>query len=159
MPTDTSPRDTVPRMTDIEHEASRLRLVVARLQRLIRQHGTNGLNLAEGSCLAVIDRHGPLSLTEIASRENLSAPSVTKIVARLEHQKLIERLSDPTDRRVSLITTSKAGAGLLSSNRAERTAYLNERLSELAPDDLDLLLAALPVMETLASEHDRRESG
>ena len=44
--------------------AVRLRLAVARLQRLIRQQATGNLNLAEASCLAIIDRHGPLSLTE-----------------------------------------------------------------------------------------------
>ena len=68
-----------------------------------------GLNLAEGSCLAIIDRHGPLSLSDVASRENLSAPTITKIVTRLENQGLIERLADPTDRRVSLVAVSKRG--------------------------------------------------
>ena len=133
--------------------AARLRLAVARLQRIVRQQAMGGLNLAEGSCLAIIDRHGPLSLSDVASRENLSAPTITKIVMRLENQGLIERLADPTDRRVSLVAVSKNGATLLERVRSSRTAYLHRKLRELSEKDLGLLLAALPVLEALATEH------
>jgi DNA-binding MarR family transcriptional regulator len=134
--------------------AARLRLAVARLQRIVRQQAMGGLNLAEGSCLAIIDRHGPLSLSDVASRENLSAPTVTKIATRLEGQGLIERLTDPTDRRVSLVSVSKRGAALLDQLRSGRTAYLHRKLRELSTDDLNRLLAALPVLESLATEHE-----
>ncbi len=133
--------------------AARLRLAVARLQRIVRQQAMGGLNLAEGSCLAIIDRHGPLSLSDVASRENLSAPTITKIVMRLENQGLIERLSDPTDRRVSLVAVSKKGAALLERVRSSRTAYLHRKLRELGDEDLARLVAALPVLEVLATEH------
>ena len=136
--------------------AARLRLAVARLQRIVRQQAMGGLNLAEGSCLAVIDRHGPLPLSDVASRENLSAPTVTKIVTRLESQGLIERLGDPLDRRVSLVSVSKHGAALLDGLRSSRTAYLHRRLRQLSDDDLARLLAALPVLESLATEHTER---
>ena len=133
--------------------AARLRLAVARLQRIVRQQAMGGLNLAEGSCLAIIDRHGPLSLSDVASRENLSAPTITKIVTRLENQGLIERLTDPSDRRVSLVAVSRKGTALLERIRSSRTAYLDRRLIELTEDDRARLLAALPVLELLASEH------
>lgn len=133
--------------------AARLRLAVARLQRIVRQQAMGGLNLAEGSCLAIIDRHGPLSLSDVASRENLSAPTITKIVTRLEGQGLIDRLADPTDRRVSLVAVSKKGAALLERVRSSRTAYLHRKLRELTYEDLSRLLAALPVLEALATEH------
>ena len=133
--------------------AARLRLAVARLQRIVRQQAMGGLNLAEGSCLAIIDRHGPMSLSDVASRENLSAPTITKIVIRLERQGLIERLADPTDRRVSLVAVSKQGAALLERLRSSRTAYLHRKLSELSDRRSHRLLAALPVLEDLASEH------
>ncbi|HKY47335.1 MAG TPA: MarR family transcriptional regulator [Acidimicrobiia bacterium] len=133
--------------------AARLRLAVARLQRIVRQQAMGGLNLAEGSCLAIIDRHGPLSLSDVASRENLSAPTITKIVTRLEAEGLIERLADPADRRVTLVAVSNDGAGLLERVRSSRTAYLHRKLRELSDEDLNRLLAALPVLEALASEH------
>ena len=138
--------------------AARLRLTVARLQRIVRQQAMGGLNLAEGSCLAIIDRQGPLSLSDVASRENLSAPTISKIVTRLEDLGLIERLADPTDRRVSLVAVSKDGAALLEQVRSSRTAYLHRKLSELSDDDLSRLLGALPVLEALATEHPEVDS-
>ena len=144
------PKAPVPPTSDL---AGRLRLAVARLQRIVRQQAMGDLNLAEGSCLAIIDRHGPLSLSDVASRENLSAPTITKIVTRLENQGLIERLTDPSDRRVSLVAVSRKGSALLERLRSSRTAYLHRRLIELSDDDRARLLAALPVLESLASEH------
>ena len=117
-----------------------------------------GLNLAEASCLAIIDRHGPMPLSDVASRENLSAPTVTKIVVRLEREGLIERLDDPSDRRVSLVAVSKHGAALLERLRSSRTAYLHRKLRELSAEDLHRLLEALPVLESLASEHEEERS-
>ena len=148
------PKAPTPPGSDV---AARLRLAVARLQRIVRQQAMGGLNLAEGSCLAIIDRHGPLSLSDVASRENLSAPTITKIVTRLETQGLIDRLTEPSDRRVSLVAVSKKGSALLDRIRSSRTAYLDRRLTELSQDDRARLLAALPVLEALASEHIESE--
>ena len=148
------PEAPTPPTSDV---AARLRLAVARLQRIVRQQAMGGLNLAEGSCLAIIDRHGPVSLSDVASRENLSAPTITKIVTRLENQGLIERLADPSDRRVSLVAVSRKGSALLERLRSSRTAYLDRRLIELSQDDRARLLAALPVLEALASEHIESE--
>ena len=86
-----------------------------------------------------------------------SAPTITKIVTRLEGQGLIERLADPTDRRVSLVAVSKNGAALLEQVRSSRTAYLHRKLRELGDEDLSSLLAALPVLEALATEHTEQD--
>jgi len=146
----TSPSKSETATSDV---AARLRLAVARLQRIVRQQAMGGLNLAEGSCLAIIDRHGPLSMSEVASRENLSAPTITKIVTRLESQGLIERLGDPADRRISLVAVSREGAALLERLRSSRTAYLHRKLSELSDEDLNRIVSALPVLESMATEH------
>ena len=137
--------------TDLE-TAARLRLVVARMQRLLRSQEMGGLSLTEASCLAVIGRRGPLPLNEIGASEHLSAPSVTKTVTRMEEAGLIDRLADPTDRRVSLVTLSKEGRALFDQIRSRRNAFLLLRLKELAPADLEAIEQALPILEQLAEE-------
>lgn len=136
--------------------AARLRLVVARIHRILRQQATGGLGLAELSCMALINRRGPLPLGEIAARENLSAPTVTKTIARLERRGYIDRLSDPADRRVSLISLSPKGRALVEDVRSRRTAYLNKRLQELDASEMSTLLKALPILEALANEDHPR---
>ena len=137
--------------TDLE-TAARLRLVVARMQRLLRSQEMGGLSLTEASCLAVIGRRGPVPLNEIAASEHLSPPSVTKTITRMEGVGLIDRLTDPTDRRVSLVTLSRKGRALLDQIRSRRNAFLLLRLHELSPADLESVEQALPVLERLAAE-------
>ncbi len=137
--------------TDLE-TAARLRLAVARLQRLLRSQEMGGLSLTEASCLAIIGRRGPMPLNEIAASEHLSAPSVTKTITRMEEAGLIDRLTDPTDRRVSLVTLSKKGSALVDQIRSRRNAFLLLRLQELSPTDLAAIEQALPILERLSAE-------
>lgn len=134
--------------------SSRLRQTVARLQRILRQQAMGGLNLTQISCLATIGREGPLPLGEVSTRENLSAPFVTKIVTKLEDLGLVKRTTVPGDRRVSLVSTTPAGSALLEEVRTRRTAYLNRRLSRLDPAEIEALIAALPILELLATEDE-----
>jgi DNA-binding MarR family transcriptional regulator len=113
-----------------------------------------GLNLTQISCLATIGREGPLPLGEVASRENLSAPFVTKIVTKLEDLGLVERAAVPGDRRVSMVSTTSDGKALLEEVRTRRTAYLNRRLSRLDSHEIEALIAALPILERLATEDE-----
>ncbi|HEX5722963.1 MAG TPA: MarR family transcriptional regulator [Acidimicrobiia bacterium] len=137
--------------TDLE-TAARLRLAVARLQRLLRSQEMGGLSLTEASCLAIIGRRGPMPLNEIAASEHLSASSVTKTITRMEEAGLIDRLTDPTDRRVSLVTLSKKGSALVDQIRSRRNAFLLLRLQELSPTDLAAIEQALPILERLSAE-------
>jgi DNA-binding MarR family transcriptional regulator len=122
------------------------------MQRLLRNQEMGGLSLTEASCLAVIGRQGPLPLNEIAASEHLSAPSVTKTVARLEKAGLIDRVADPTDRRVSLVSLTKKGAALVDQIRSRRNAFLLLRLHELSPSDLRAVEEALPILERFVAE-------
>lgn len=137
---------------DTTDAAARLRLVVARLHRILRHQSMGGLGLTELSCLALVNRLGPMPLGEIALRENLSAPTVTKTIARLDAKGYIDRLGDPSDRRVSLISLSPRGIALLEEVRSRRTAYLHQRLQQLDRSDLSTLLRALPILEELTVE-------
>ncbi|HEY7584751.1 MAG TPA: MarR family transcriptional regulator [Acidimicrobiia bacterium] len=137
--------------TDLE-TAARLRLAVARMQRLLRSQEMGGLSLTEASCLAIIGRKGPMPLNEIAASEHLSAPAVTKTITRMEDAGLIDRLTDPTDRRVSLVTLSKKGRALVDQIRSRRNAFLLLRLQDLSPADLEAIEQALPILERLSAE-------
>ena len=148
----------VRQIPDTVDAAARLRLVVARMHRILRQQTTGGLSLTELSCLALVSRLGPMPLGEIAVQENLSAPTVTKTIARLEAKGYIDRLGDPSDRRVSLISLSARGIALVEEVRSRRTAYLNQRLRQLEASEMATLLEALPILEGLTREETEGQS-
>ncbi|MDP9028224.1 MAG: MarR family transcriptional regulator, partial [Actinomycetota bacterium] len=64
-------------------DAERLTLVVGRLNRRL-QAATGGLSHGLLSTLAVLTKHGPLRLSDLAQLEDVSAPSMTRTIAELE---------------------------------------------------------------------------
>src|SRR3954452_6715627 len=113
--------------------AHRLRPVLTRLARRMRQEASGDLSPTQGAALATIDCHGPLTPSELAARERIQRPTATRVLARLEEAGLIERTADPTDRRSSLVTSTDAGHALLDAVRDRKDAYLAQRLDLLSP--------------------------
>src|ERR671917_236806 len=102
------------RTTSADQElATRLRLAVTRSARRLRQAAGTDLSPSLTAALATIERHGPLTPSELAARERVQRPTVTRIACRLEEEGLVTRAPDPTDRRSALITVSPAGRQVL----------------------------------------------
>src|SRR4051812_32565759 len=135
--------------TDLAH---RLRPVLTRLARRMRQEASGDLSPTQGAALATIDGHGPLTPSELAVRERIQRPTATRVLARLEEAGLVERTADPADRRSSLITTTAAGHDLLDTVRDRKDAYLARRLDTLSPEDLAALERAAGILERMLEE-------
>src|SRR4029079_18397704 len=93
--------------------AVRLRLVIARTARRLRQEAGEELSPSQAAALATIDRHGPLTPSELATRERIQRPTATRVIARLEEAGLVDRTSDPDDRRSCLVGVAPEGHRLL----------------------------------------------
>src|SRR3954463_12132659 len=89
--------------------AARLRLDIARMARRLRQEAGAELSPSATAALATIERHGPLTPSELAARERVQRPTVPRVVARLEEAGLIDRAGDPADRRSCLLSISAGG--------------------------------------------------
>jgi DNA-binding MarR family transcriptional regulator len=97
--------------------AHRLRPVIARLGRRMRQEAGGELSPSQGAALTTIACHGPLTPSELAQRERIQRPTATRVLARLEEAGLLERAADPVDRRSSLVSATPAGHALLAAQR------------------------------------------
>src|SRR3954453_15456915 len=100
--------------------APRLRPVIARLGRRMRQEGGGELSPSQGAALTTIACHGPLTPSELAVRERAQPPPATRVPARLEAAGLLQRAADPADRRSSLISATAAGHALLAAQRERK---------------------------------------
>jgi DNA-binding MarR family transcriptional regulator len=145
---------TLPPVTAITSPTlgSQLRLAVLRLSRRLRQQAAGEVTASQLSALAVLAKHGELSLGELAAIERIAPPSMTRIAARLEEQGLLERRVDAVDRRVARVAVSPAGEALLVETRTRRDAFLAARLQDLSPEERSILARAIPLLERLASE-------
>jgi DNA-binding MarR family transcriptional regulator len=136
--------------------AVRLRLAIARTARRLRQEAGEELSPSQTTALATIDRHGPLTPSELAVRERIQRPTVTRIVARLEEDGLVQRTRDPQDGRSSLVALTTAGRELLARGRTRKDAYLARRLRELDAEERASLHHAAAILERLLEEESRR---
>jgi DNA-binding MarR family transcriptional regulator len=136
--------------------AVRLRLAIARTARRLRQEAGEELSPSQTAALATIDRHGPLTPSELAVRERIQRPTVTRIIARLEARGLVQRARDPQDGRSSLVALTPAGRELLARGRTRKDAYLARRLRELDAEERATLQRAAAILERLLEEEARR---
>ena len=137
--------------TDAE-TAARLRLVISRLARAVRQHGAAGLTPSQVSALATIEEFGPIRMSDLAGYELIGAPVATRVVSSLQELGLVQKAHGSTDGRVSLIELSDAGREMLAELWGERAAGLTARIERLQPEQVAVLTAALPVLETLVRD-------
>ncbi len=71
------------------------------------------LNLSEASVLAYVAEHGALSQTQIAKSLGLGRAATGALIDALEGRALVQRQTDPDDRRVWLVEITIAGKELL----------------------------------------------
>ena len=139
---------TIPEAPEVQEElAPRLRWAITRMARRLRQEAGTDLGPSQTAALATIERHGPLSPSELAKRERIQRPTATRIVRHLEGAGLLERVRDPEDGRASILSVTPEGRQLLRRLRARKTAYLAKRLDGLGPEDRLTLERAAELLE------------
>src|SRR4051794_13869134 len=132
--------------------AAHLRLAVARTNRRLRQEAGSGLSPSLTAALATVERHGPLTPSELAVRERIQRPTATRLIAKLEEAELVARTADPLDGRSSLIALTPAGAALLRELRTRKDAFLAQPLRKLPAEDRATLARAAELLEGLLEQ-------
>ena len=131
--------------------ATQLRMSVMRLGRRLRQQRPDDrLTPSQIAALSTLDRDGALSLGELAAREHVQPPSMTRITGALEELGLVTRTPHATDKRQVLFGVTPEGHRLLQEDRKRRDQWLCQRLKEFTPEEVDALRAAAPLLERLA---------
>jgi DNA-binding MarR family transcriptional regulator len=123
---------------------------IARIQSHTRREiARSGASLAQGRTLATLERDGPRSLTELAAIEQVSQPSMSYLVSRLELKGHVRRSADSDDGRIAVVSITGAGRGALRHLLKPRTKLLAEHLAQLPAGEVAALEAALPVLDHL----------
>ena len=137
------------RVSDLSGLAARLRLVITRTARRLRQEAGTDLGPSQTAALATIGRQGLITPSELASIERIQRPSATRIVSRLEEAGLVERIADPSDGRSVTVSVTADGREVLRKLRTRKNAYLARRLRNLDDDELETLARAAEILERL----------
>lgn len=141
----------------MEHEdTARLYLAVGRLTRSLRRIGSGSSELGHGavSALFTLVNAGPMRLGDLAAREGVAPPTLSRIVASLVDGGYVRREPDPLDGRASLVTATDDGRRVASGLYSIRLRELQRRMDRMSPEQRTALLGALPALEALVAEDD-----
>lgn len=126
---------------------------LVRLTRMLRRSGTElpgTLSTTSVTTLSELERGGPRRITELAAHERVSQPAMTQLITRLQRSGLVERTTDPQDRRVVRISLTEAGRTALAERRSGHAARLAALQRQLSPAHREALRAAAPALEALS---------
>jgi DNA-binding MarR family transcriptional regulator len=133
-----------------EPVATRLHSAAIQLLRMLRREDdATGLTAPRLSVLSVVVFAGPRTLGELAAAEQVKPPTMTRLVAALERQKLVRRVPDADDGRVTRIAPTEKGRSLLLRGRGRRVAALARAMASLKPDELQTLENAATLIESI----------
>lgn len=144
---------TTSRRTRNEDLADRLHSAAIHLLRTLRRvDDETGLTAPRLSVLSVLVFAGPRTLGQLATAEQVRPPTMTRLVAALEEDGFVRRSPHKTDGRVTIISATKKGAGLMWLGRSRRVASLAARLDALTRKELTELNDAATLIERVAGK-------
>jgi DNA-binding MarR family transcriptional regulator len=125
---------------------------VARLNRLASQRARIPLPSAQGRLLSTIEDQGAARISDLATLDHCSQPTMTMQVRRLEDAGLVSRTVDPDDARAVLIRITPEGVDMLRRVRVDRGAAIDPYLERLNDADRQTLDDAVRVMRKLLED-------
>lgn len=143
--------------TDVVAIADALRPVLLRISRELRREArAEGASPEQISLLVSIKYSPGIGVRELAARERVSPPAMTKHVDRLERDGLVTRTQSADDRRRVGLDLTEEGRRVLRRVRSRRTAWLASRLAALEASERAAVEAAIEPLLRLMPAEDAR---
>lgn len=140
-------------MPDSDALAADLSLAVMRLARQLRfRNASSPVSLTQLSALTTLANEGAMTPGALAIRERVRPPSMTRVIASLADDGLVDRAPHPVDGRQVLVSVSEAGAELVKAARRARQEWLAGRLATLDDGQRDALRNAADLISALVDE-------
>lgn len=137
-------------MTTNQELGSDLTLYAARLVRLLRRERPQPVGMR---VLSVLDEAGPLGVTQLATIDQCSQPTMSGTVNGLVERGWVTKRPDPDDARSSRVDLTDGGRRVLAETRRANGSLVAERLTASGLPDHDLA-TAVAVLRTIL-EHDK----
>ena len=135
---------------NLEHLASELNSVAIHLVRRLRRSDESlGITPSRLSALSVLVFGGPCSLNELAAAEQVSGPTMSRLVAALEADGLVRREPHATDARAVRLSATAAGRRVMERGRRARVERLAAELRRLTPAERRTIAQATRLLRDL----------
>ena len=125
------------------------------LRRLRRQDDAMGLTPARASALSIMVFGGRVTIGQLAQAEQVSAPTMTRLVVGLERDGLVRRQDDPDDGRIVWLEATAKGTRILHEGRRRRVEALAADLATLDPAERETLARAADILERVLADKSK----
>ena len=134
--------------------AEALAVLVPKLRRRLREHGTLGdLTPSQVAVLLRIERDGPATAARLAQAESMRPQSMGAIVAALQDLGFLESSPDPDDGRQTILSLTAACKKRIKANRAARRDWLSELIrTKLSAAEQKQLAQSIELLQRLADD-------
>ncbi|MCM3386573.1 MarR family transcriptional regulator [Ureibacillus chungkukjangi] len=103
----------------------------------------HGLNPTEFAVLELLYHKGRQPLQQIGNKILLASGSITYVIDKLEKRGYLDRVSCPSDRRVTFAEITESGAEFMKKLFPEHEENLHELLSVLTSEEKDTVIELL----------------
>ena len=135
---------------DCAHEVLDVVPLVSRVIRgELRKHGAKGISEPQYRSLAFVFRNEGASLSELSDHIGLALPTMSSLIDGLVERGLVNRRTDPEDRRRMTLTLTSTGRVRLESARSATMTYLEQRFRQLSASDRTTITLAMRTLKEL----------
>ena len=133
-----------------DETAAALYSSLAKLSRQLRNiELPSGITPQRLSTLASINAHGPISVKALATMENVSPATMSRLISALAENGLVNRREDNTDRRGVLVSATAKGRRVYGRANQQCLRQLGDALTQLEPKQLEMLRRLAAMLEEL----------
>jgi DNA-binding MarR family transcriptional regulator len=143
-----------PTTADISALAEALRPALLRLTRQLRKESQRfGMSPLDAMLLSLVKHAEGIGVSELADLEQMSRPTMSSHVKRLEQAGWIARQApDSEDKRRIGLTITPNGRRALEAVRRQRNDWLAGRLAGLSPEAREIIRAAIGPLAQIAGD-------
>jgi DNA-binding MarR family transcriptional regulator len=102
-----------------------------------------GLSVVGFQTLSLLQERQAMPMSRLADELDVAPPNASAIVGRLAERGLVERVADPTDRRIVRVRLTDQGRGLLDEIEEARLERLRRLIGALDPTQQRRLLRSV----------------
>lgn len=123
-------------------------------RQISRLNDDDGPPPAQMFLLRLLDRDGPLKISDQAKKIGVTPAAITNLTNSLVEKGYISRRRDPADRRVVWVQLEDKGREILSRARSRRREWLLGLVASLGPEDTSHLIRILGRIERILAADD-----
>ena len=114
------------------------------------------LTYQQYNVLRMIDTLGPQAQADVARRLMVTAPVVTRLAGTLADAGLVERRTDPADKRAVILALTPVGRRQARAMRQDLLQAAHQLLEPIPEERRDGVAAALEELQVLLPQHSAR---